>query len=81
MIKAYKKKPVIVDALQYNGENYEELKEWIVTKTTKLYKDFVICGGSGDIQVRVGDYVVKGMDGYFYPVNNFVFESAYEIVG
>lgn len=100
MIKKYRKKPIAIEAIQYTGENLEEVKAFCpiaeivqmvkfgikVLKdegfTKDQYKGYKLCISTleGDMEVSVGDYVIKGIQGEFYPCKPDIFEQTYEEV-
>jgi hypothetical protein len=77
----YTKKPVRIRAEQYHGD------------TTELTYDFgraitrSIAGGScfigtleGEMECRVGDFIIEGVNGEFYPCKPDIFEKTYDLV-
>ncbi len=86
----YRKKPVVVDAIQWNGENIEEVKSFVgddlsfFTWFHNKYKgeiELTISTLEGKLVVTVGDYIIKGVSGEFYPCKSDIFEKTYEMVG
>jgi len=84
-VYSYKKKPVIVDALQYDGHNYKELKDFVGNALFRVDPTGVnqpsIHTLEGDHLVIEGDYVIKGIKGEFYPCKEDIFHKTYEMVG
>ena len=87
MIKKYRKKPVIIEAIKWDGkeETYYEIlnnmaiedKNWLrTTKDNKL----VIPTLEGEMKANVGDYIVFGVKNEVYPVKPEIFEETYEEV-
>ena len=82
----YKKKPIIVDAIQIYG-NVAEIKQFI-GEHGKVYRVgkgqpctiVVIHTLEGDMTARDGDYIIKGIKGEFYPCKKDIFEETYEEV-
>lgn len=87
MIKTYKKKPVEVQAIQWTGENDEEIKEfcnsncYILNWDYVAPKDLIIHTLEGNMLARVGDYIIRGVKGEFYPCKPDIFEQTYYEVG
>ena len=84
MIKKYRKKPVVIEAIKYDGYNYPYVQDWI-DGTHNLwpqwihnYGEFKIRTLEGDMTASVGDYIIKGIDGEFYPCKPDIFEKTYE---
>lgn len=90
----YRKKPVVIEAIQWNGINLSEIKEfvggsleytihdaaWQVGKGAPVV-DMKIKTLEGDHTASVGDYIIKGVQGEFYPCKPDIFEQTYEKVG
>src|SRR5690606_633802 len=79
MVKKYRKKPVVVEAIQWTGDNTSEIMKWIGDKA--YFRDTLyIKTLEGDHRASVGDYIIKGIKGEFYPCKPDVFEKTYELV-
>lgn len=84
----YRKKPVVIEAIQWNGNNlYETLcfmncSDGVEPETiSHNYKnEITIKTLEGDMKVSVGDYIIKGIKGEFYPCKPDIFEASYEKV-
>ena len=83
MINKYRKKPVIVEAVIWTGNNIDEVKELaknavehIIFVDNNLYIETL----EGRMNVSVGDYVIKGIAGEFYPCKPDIFKETYETV-
>ena len=93
MIKSYTKKPVVIQALQWTGGNLKEIitftdgppdvrSENAVMKWEE-YKDLIEKEGlkiytlEGKMNANVGDYIIKGVRGEFYPCRKDIFEETY----
>ena len=79
----YRKKPVVIEAIQFNGSNQLEVVNFI--KGTALEEDFssediVIETLEGNMTVSPNDFVIKGIKGEFYPCKPDIFEATYERV-
>jgi len=83
MIKSYKKKPVVIEAIQYTGDpdNIDELKEF-VTCGFKTNKDNTLTVPTleGEHIASIGDYIIKGVEGEFYPCKPRIFNKTYDEV-
>lgn len=81
-VKKYVKKPVEIEALQYDGRNYDEV--FLFTNGTSSYESIenrlTIPTLEGKMLVSVGDYVIKGVRGEFYPCKEEIFRETYEEV-
>lgn len=84
----YRKKPVVIEALQFADEpqRIEELSEFITDQELRIdYKvpdepKLLISTLEGEMQASVGDYIIKGVNGEFYPCKPDIFEKTYEAV-
>lgn len=73
----YRKKPVVIEAIQWNGENTMEILKWAGNKAY-LYDSLYIKTLEGDHKATIGDYIIKGIKGEFYPCKPDIFEATYE---
>lgn len=81
----YRKKPVVIDAFQWTGDNLNDFDEWldsfgrIDTKIIFNYTDtLVITTLEGNMTASPGDYIIRGVNGEFYPCKPDIFEKTYE---
>ena len=80
MARTYRKKPVVVEAVQWTGENHAEMCEFIDPEVFEIipHVGLVIHTLEGDHHASPGDYIIKGVNGEFYPCKPDVFEKTYE---
>ena len=89
----YRKKPVVIEAIQWNGNNLAEVKEFVGDdleyefclsllrdEIKKILEPVKIKTLEGDMNASIGDYIIKGVDGEFYPCKPDIFEKTYEEV-
>lgn len=76
----YRKKPVVIDAIQWNGENFQEISEFVGEHLIETEKSIQIKTLEGNHILSVGDYIIKGIKGEFYPCKPDIFEKTYEQV-
>lgn len=82
----YRKKPVIIEAEHFTEENKDRCFNFI---TCRASLDFDAQGQpcihirtlEGWMTAALGDYVIKGIAGEFYPCKPDIFEATYEDVG
>lgn len=85
----YKKKPVVVEAMQYTPETLTECLQFLkdgeaqsVLAAVELDEVVIeIVTLEGSMTVKYGDYIVKGVQGEFYPCKPDIFEATYENYG
>jgi len=79
LIKKYRKKPVVIDAIRWTGDNVQEIDQFV-----KQYwwndGQLVLPTLEGEHVATVGDYIIKGVKGEFYPCKPDIFEATYEEV-
>jgi len=91
MIKKYRKKPVIIEAILFIGDNWQEIQKWMYKSGSKRFKScetnkrgevvgIIIKTLEGKMKADIGDYVIKGISGEFYPCKPDIFEKTYEEV-
>lgn len=81
-IKKYRKKPIVVEAVRNTGQNVFEIGKFSEGKcrpvfTPNGYK-FSVDTLEGTIEANIGDYIIKGVKGEFYPCKPDVFEATYD---
>lgn len=74
-----RKKPVVIEAIQWNGRNLEELQNFVGSALAYDGK-LIIHTLEGDHEAKVGDYIIKGVQGEFYPCKPEIFAKTYEAV-
>ena len=75
----YRKKPVVIEAVQWTGFN----KEAILMFCSAAFfdgDDLKIHTLEGDHLALIGDYIIKGVHGEFYPCKEDIFHKTYEVV-
>ena len=90
----YRKKPVVIEAIQWTGLNLEEIKSfvgeslqydiidtaWLAGASVPPHVDMVIKTLEGNHVCTKGDFIIKGVHGEFYPCKPDIFEKTYELV-
>ena len=75
----YIKKPIPIEAIQWNGDNVEEILDFM-TGNSPIFasnNEITISTLEGKMSATVGSYIIKGVDGEFYPCRKEIFESSY----
>lgn len=80
-MQKFRKKPIVIEAVQFNGDiNLQEIIDWVD-------KQYLPCGDNTEILIttlegvmraNVCDYIIKGVNGEFYPCKPDIFEKTYE---
>lgn len=80
MINEYRKKPTLVKAVVWNGQNIDEVNNFIHPHGHIYMGEVVITTLEGTMRGSCGDYIVKGVKGEFYPCKPDIFEHNHELV-
>ena len=79
----YRKKPVVIEAVQWDGKNTAAIDDFVPTES-RLWMagmDFIalrIRTMEGDMIANTGDWIIKGVKGEFYPCKPDIFAATYE---
>ena len=81
-MSTFRKKPVEVEARQYTSENWVDIAEWCreggvrigMTDTGKASIPTL----EGTMYASPGDWIIRGVQGEFYPCKPDIFEQTYE---
>lgn len=82
----YRKKPVVIEAVEFKGfDNIEEVQEFMRGNVRIQFPpecDIVLLIETleGVMVANVGDYIVKGVKGEYYPCKAEIFHETYEEV-
>ena len=79
----YRKKPVEIEAVKFDGT--DESVEWLLRQLKsgeicRVCNKLYIKTLEGVMEGKVGDYVIKGINGEFYPCKPDIFEKTYDKV-
>lgn len=78
--KVYRKKPVLVEAVQYHGQFSTALAPWLLVAPISCRVDHaIIATPEGDMRADIGDWIIRGAD-VVYPCKPDVFAATYELV-
>ena len=79
-VKLYRAKPVTIEAIEWTGDNWEEIKAWTNglshMTNNKLYIETI----EGTSPATVGDFIARGTQGEFYPIKPRVMTDKYDRV-
>lgn len=87
MIKTFVKKPVEIHAVQWTGDNFSEIADFVGAENLVCIGR---CGGGdldlniytieGNHHAEVGDWIICSVKGEFYLCKSDIFEQTYEEV-
>ena len=86
----YRKIPTEIDAMQFTGDNIHQIMTFVEEKTgchnSKVLEYspedniFYVRSPEGDMQLLPGSFLIRGIEGEFYPCKESVFWKTYEPV-
>lgn len=83
MIKKYRKKPVVIEAMKFTDTEQDNkiLLDWCnadyhINATDGNY--LIIKTLEGNHMASIGDFIIKGVNGEFYPCKPDIFAKTYE---
>lgn len=84
----YRRKPVEIEMIQWNGDNLDEIRAWSVPDRTGIHATqrggflrFLCIKSNSNPQIPLGDWVARERDGHgFYPIANLEQAQTYEAV-
>lgn len=77
----FRKKPVVIEAIQLRLLNIEEVENFVGGDLGKNQQgQTVIATLEGAMICSMNDWVIKGVNGEFYPCKPDIFEKTYEAV-
>ena len=75
----FRTKPFEIEAVQWTGENLTEILRFTNTQNIDITSGVpVIKTLEGDMRANVGDYIIRGLRGEYYPCKPDVFQKKYE---
>lgn len=84
----FRKKPVVIDAIQWDGDNINDCRDFLGESYGGYYAERHL-GGVAEITVLTlegqhkasrGDFLIRGVHGEHYPCKPEIFEKTYEAV-
>jgi len=76
----FKKRPVVIEAIRWDGTNGDEVAEFTEgrARIDPHAGEVRIYTLEGEMVGHVGDWIIKGVKGEFYPCKPDIFEITYE---
>jgi hypothetical protein len=83
-IRRYRKKPVVVEAVQLTADNVGEVAEFVADSDAgydrRSETSVWIRTLEGEMRADTGDWVIRGVAREVYPCKPHIFEATYELV-
>lgn len=77
----YRKKPVVIQAVQFTGHNEDEIRTLMGNRSpmlTHIPGALIIGTLEGQMRADPGDWIIKGVKSEFYPCKDDVFRATYD---
>ena len=81
-VKWYRKKSVEIEAIQWLGNNYKEVSDFVGNKLVydATNSSLFIPTLEGTMHASINDFIIKGIQGEFYPCKPNIFWDTYDLV-
>lgn len=79
MSKQFRKKPVVIEAIQFVG-NFDEIEAFVGGDASFTNGELVVATLEGPLHASRLDWIIRGVAGEFYPCKPDIFEATYEAV-
>ena len=81
--RRFRKKPVVIEAVRFDGTpSASGIIDWVLAGggTARYHDDpaIVIDTMEGSMRADDGDWIIRGVQGEFYPCKPSIFEATYE---
>jgi hypothetical protein len=74
----FRKKPAVIEAVKWTGCNETDIMDFTDKGRFNDEGGLVISTLEGILKADVGDWIIKGVNGEFYPCKPDIFEKTYE---
>ena len=73
----FTKKPVTIEAIQWTGKNLREVITFTDGQADEARDGLKIYTLEGNLLANVGDWIIRGVKGEYYPCKPDIFEATY----
>ena len=77
-MEKFRKKPVTISAIQWYGANATTILDWIGEDAYQEGSSLFIQTLEGVHEASLGDWIIQGVNGEFYPCKPDIFDKTYE---
>jgi hypothetical protein len=81
----FRKKPVVIEAIKWIGTNWDDVCDFLDVpingyggEASMGKMPIIIKTLEGKVAAQLGDWIIKGVKGEFYPVKDEIFQLTYE---
>ena len=78
MANKFRKKPVVIEAIQFSEETRDQIQYWSRNEVKPIGGVMKIETLEGTMTADIGDWIIRGVKGEFYPCKPDIFEATYE---
>ena len=82
----FRKKPVVIEAMKFTNETKDQVYGFVTCNKSASFSDgtlrptLQIQTLEGVMTANIGDWIIKGVNGEFYPCKPDIFDMTYEHV-
>lgn len=73
----FRKRPVEIEAVRFTG-NFDEVERFVGGDAEFRNGELVVATLEGPLRASPGDWIIKGVEGEFYPCKPDIFAKTYE---
>ena len=77
--RSFRKKPALIEAVQWDGDFNTASAFMDCEFSVGDDKSLFIPTLEGEMEAHVGDWIIRGVQGEFYPCKPDIFEQTYEV--
>lgn len=74
----FRKKPVVIEAVLWAGNNLSEIQAFYKPDEILIGNQIAIKTLEGTMMADIGDWIIKGVKGEFYPCKPDIFAATYD---
>jgi len=74
----YRKKPIAIEAVRWTANSINKMQAFMGTYPKVINRRIRIKTPAGALYADEGDFIIKGVNGEFYPCKPDAFKKAYE---
>jgi hypothetical protein len=82
-VKLYRKKAIVIGAIEWEGGNTQDVLDFVGRNSARYNNTngshIYINTMEGEMKASVGDWIIKGVMGEFYPCKPDIFRQVYEL--
>jgi hypothetical protein len=77
----FRKRPVVIDAVKWTGSNVDDVRALGLESPDVRGTDLLVPTLEGPLRAAAGDWLIRGVQGEFYPCKPDIFAATYEPAG